>query len=441
MNTLVLILAFSIPEACSYLIWKSRWNIPAHLGAAFSLVAFGIPLTTQNPLDDYDPDLVTRFTVIMAFGAVSYLLGMLFSSLIWDARSDRRKTCADEFGSGSEYERLRLLSVLGSLLGAYAISRLGYLAVFADDPLSAKFFRGAYSDLYSGLAVPFRLGTTLMAMLLPLMICFCLRKGRDLKLWWILTLVSVAILGGMLLRGSLAFGIVLLLMVILIDRDHAIIAGITGVVTYIGGGLLYFVLNALGLSRVQSSPEAGSGVLSQVASTIPDVTDALTFFDSWVSRGANPTLGKTFLGGLVPGNYRWNPAVWSVTFGDPSVDLNSIASGGLRLPPQIWGFVAFGIVGTVFVCFLSGALAGILILILRDSIQQHGIMTKTWLLVGFYAASAVIPEFYAMTYVGVVQFGAFLWISRPWWGRRKAELYRANQTEMRAKNKGVVRRS
>jgi hypothetical protein len=171
---------------------------------------------------------------------------------------------------------------------------------------------------------------------------------------------------------------------------------------YIAGTTIYYILGDLGLRNFVAGSSSGHSFLAQVASGAPDVSDQVGFLHAWLAH-PQYTEGRTFVGGLLPGNYKWNPSVWSVQILTPGVNISAIDSGGLRLPAPLWGYVSFGWPGAIGVSFFYGIVSGYLAHIAKIITPSRSVVVSTICLVLYVATINVLPEFFELSYIAVLQ--------------------------------------
>ena len=135
--------------------------------------------------------------------------------------------------------------------------------------------------------------------------------------------------------------------------------------------------------------------------------DALDFLGAF--RDHDLTYGLTFVGGLVPGNFRFNPSVFTLAIVNGSSDVSDVASGGLRMPPSVAGFMAFSWLGAVLVPFVSGLLTGHFVHRLRrlprENLAQH-VAGLLW----YQVCASFLINFYAMSYQGLIAMLLFFYL-------------------------------
>lgn len=410
MIELQLLVAYFLLSCATYLVWPSRWNIPAHVALGFWVVAYLVPIGVVGTHRTFASSLTGEYADVLLVGAIAFTVGVVLGTGVAPRGTHLFGRIARmRFAPGDEaVTRTALVTVAAIAVLLFAMLRMGFVPMFADDPLAAKFFRGAYGEAYRPVAIPYRIGTGLLPLLLPILAAFALRDRARAR-WLVLLGVALLLMLLTLQRGPAATGLLLFVGVLLAGRRRPLTLVATSVAVYVGGALFYVVLGWLGV--VESPVAVGPGLSASVAASTPDVSDGLGFLQRWHQHGEPLAGGRTFLGGLVPGNFRWNPGVWTVALGDDSVRLQQLNTGGLRLAPPVWGLVSFGPVGVVLVPLVSGVLAGALTAQLRRALESAtGLVARTWLFVTHAALAAVLVEFMTIGYIGVLQLVAGLWI-------------------------------
>src|ERR1019366_2863657 len=356
----VLLLSFCILSCGTYVVWPSRWNVPAHLQVGFALVAYVIPSLLTDTLVSFPRDLVEMLALIMAMGVVSYLAGLVGGAQLPRLRITNLRFAFTRM-SDADYSRfvarrvtpLVALAVVG-MAGSFAI--MGFVPLFARNPLMAKFFRGAYQQSYRTVAIPFRTSYFTIVTLWPILFILWYRTRRLGHL--LLLAISWATIAVTLTRGQIGAGFLLAVGLIAASKGRgttiAYVLLVLGL--YILGSFTYYLLglflNNQGLTSIYAN-----GFGNRIASGAQDIADAVSFLAAFLSH-PSLTYGRTFIGGLVPYNYRWNPAVWSLQVITGMDSIENIVSGGLRLPVPLIGYTAFGFPGVISVSFLSGLFMG-----------------------------------------------------------------------------------
>lgn len=451
-STLALLVGLMILSGGGYLAWPNRWNIVTHLSLAFGVVAYAIPITMLHVGRSYDASTVHSLGMIVFVGSLAYLAGILIGRIFADRHTAgialriRRATGCDgeeltatgseppfqanephlsqaaaatktgpDEQARSEKHILQALS-FGLVLMVFAVAVMGFVPLLADDPSSARFFRGEYKAAYDRVSIPYRLSFVIIPSLFSFAVYFALsHASKKRPIWRIVCLASLIMLVLTLSRSSIGEGLLLLAVIWLVSKRHSIFALLLSVGFYIGGGLFFALLSLLGIGSFAGTQAAPSDTLwTTIGSTVPDVTDALTFMERWQAAGTPHTHGLTIIGGLVPGNFKWNPSVWSITLGNPNVDITSLNTGGLRLPSPLWGAINFGTVGIVLIPLISGILVGYWLTSMSkayDNISVFGALSLTW------ASSILVrslgASFSTIGYLDVVEVILMLFIFRP----------------------------
>lgn len=357
MTTVVILLSFCILSCGTYVVWPSRWNVPAHLQVGFALVAYVIPSLLTDTLVSFPRDLVEMLALIMAMGAVSYLAGLVGGAQLPRLRITNLRFAFTRM-SDADYSRfvarrvtpLVALAVVG-MAGSFAI--MGFVPLFARNPLMAKFLRGAYQQSYRTVAIPFRTSYFTIVTLWPILFILWYRTRRLSHL--LLLAISWAAIAVTLTRGPMGAGFLLAVGLIAASKGRGTTIGYVLFVlgSYVLGSLaLGLLLDNQGLTSLYAN-----GFVNRITSGAPDLPDALNFLAAFLSHPSF-TYGRTFIGGLVPYHYRWNPMVWSLQVLTGMDSIENIVSGGLRLPVPLMGYTAFGYPGVITVSFFSGLFMG-----------------------------------------------------------------------------------
>ncbi|GEM_PF-1065400 len=409
----------------SYVAWPSRWNVIAHGQVAFSLVAYVLPILGLGRLDGLRMDALDLYYKVCALGFVSMLVGVIVGkSLVRSTTAPRLQ----ERARFDDYDVNRLISSrtftialvsVAMVLVAFAV--MGFVPMLAADPFQAKFFRGPYAAAYAPVAPLYRFGTTAIALLMPLIGAYAWKLRTPA---WVLLFAGAA--GSMflgLMREPAVTGILLLagLVVALRGRGLKIYFAVL-IGFYFIGSSVYFILSKIGLPGYGFGGQRGTKTyLEEVAAGAPDVADQISFLRAWL-RAPEYTEGMTWIGGLVPGNFHWNPSVWSLSIVNPGVPISQITSGGLRLPAPIWGLVSFGWPGVIIVSLLSGVAIGYLSKLASQLVPSKSLLTAVFWLLVYMAAMDVFPVFYRLSYLSVIQFGIV--IALLFWGTKRVRNYR-----------------
>lgn len=399
----------------TYAVWFNRWNIAAHASLAFSIVAYVLPIAFLGQLDGLSSDALDLYYRVICAGLFFAVLGVVAGWGI--ARLYNSHRLSDRAGFDrpdvrrAVRTRVLVLTIL-SLAGVFvAFAVMGFVPALTEDPLTAKFFRGEYAAAYQPVAPLYRGATSVLAILLPLIFLYAL-KLRNLM--WLAVGVStvVALLLG-LMREPAVSGVLLLVGAYVAVRHRPLLAYFALLLaSYFVGSALYYLLGLVGFGSFADAPSASMTWLDQAAAGAPDIKDQIQFLTSWLAR-PEYTYGLTWIGGLVPGNFAWNPSVWSLSVVNPGMDVASIASGGLRLPAPIWGLVSFGWPGVVIASVGTGVVQGVLAGVAKQVLPSRSVETTAYWLVLYVALMEVLPAFFRLSYLSILQLvivlAVFFW--------------------------------
>ena len=427
----VSLLGFSI---VSYVVWPSRWNILAHTQLAFGIVAYIIPILFLGGGRLPATDVLALYTTIMAIGLACAVGGSILGG--WLATRKRNEGFVDAITIPTATltrplpHRVAFVAFLAIVGVIIAFLVMGFIPALAADPYAAKFFRGIYAESYAPVAPLYRASTSALTVLLPLLTMFA--AWRRKPVWIVLFIATVGILLLTLQREPAVSGILLFIGAVIALRTRGMLLYFVGIVAvYFAGSASYFVFAALGIGNFSAGVGTNPlGFLESVAAGAPDVADQFVFLGAWLS---NPVYanGLTFVGGLIPGNFQWNPSVWSLAVTNPGADVTTINSGGFRLPGPLWGYVNLGWFGVVLVGTVYGVLVGYLarsvqrVLTLQAARIVRGDKSRERVVITFIVYAAIADcatQFFALSYVSVIQTGlvlaiVYLGIKLPW--RRK----------------------
>lgn len=408
---LLVCLALTGLSGLSYLVWFSRWNVVAHTQLVFAVVAYVVPILGLHQLDTLSSAALTTYYQVCGVGFVMAFIGTFIGAGLASPKLAERLVDRWPFDSAhrAQVERRTRTLALGSI-GAVAVSFMvmGFVPALTPDPLVAKFFRGPYAEAYAPVAPLYRAGTTFLTFMLPLIGFFAWKRRSTLWVGILTGALGVLLLG--LLRESAVSGLLLLLGVFLAARGRGLVLYFVLLVSaYFAGAALYSALSALGVPGYGGVQ--GASLLAKVAAGAPDVNDQLSFLRAWLMH-PEYTHGLTWVGGLVPGNFRWNPSVWTLTTVNPGVPISQIASGGLRLPAPIWGFVSFGWWGALGVSFAFGVVSGFLAKLFARLVQGRNLSAALCWIVLYAALLDVAPVFFRLGYLSVMQLVFVFWLLR-----------------------------
>ncbi|SDF86869.1 oligosaccharide repeat unit polymerase [Mucilaginibacter sp. P25] len=399
MNNFILFISLTILTIGPILVWPSRYNVPMLLNVGFVFVAYFVPLIMLSDNENYSGEVFDLFYKITVLGAFAYLLGLIIGYLVPLIRMPLSFVIRDNEFYQKRFIKLTqiflIIGVAGMLL-SYLL--MGFVPAFASDPLNAKFFRGAYEAPYMRVAVLYRISNLILinALGFGFILVYIKRTFFNISL----VILASCVLLSTLNRGTTAFALLTVIGLVCADKGrlYSWLFVIFNSFTIIIGSISYYIIGLIfGIDQFTDLYSEDS-LWTLIASGAPDISDQLQFLKMYL---LNPelTYGKTFLGGLIPGHYQWNPSVWALKVISPDTDLNDITSGGLRLPVSIWGYTAFSWLGVIAVSLISGLIMGYFTKYLKHWIKS-GSMSKNIVAITFYSLIGIqLSGFYVFSYM------------------------------------------
>lgn len=329
-------------------IWLDRRNFVVWMNLPMLIIAYGIPLLvySERLADSYKSyDL---YILVVFFGALSYLFGCFLGKYVPSPSLGIAPVSTLIGEQGLIYRNssvcfwLLLFSCL-SLSISYVV--MGFVPMFADEPLLAKFFKGPYKEPYERVAILFRLGTTIIPLVLPMAI-ICIHRKFSFSLL-LLILTAFILMSLSLLRGAIGSSVIIGVLVIILFRfpRNSFVCWLIYFFVYCFGSAIMWLLGLAGGDT--------ASLIVGILSGAPDLTDQLSFLDAF-ERNPEFTYGLTFVGGLIPWGFKWNPSVYTLSVLNATGDIDDIASGGFRMLSPLWGYISFGYLGVLIVPFLHG---------------------------------------------------------------------------------------
>jgi hypothetical protein len=157
-QSVLLLASYAVFSLGTWIVWRSRWNLIAPVQSGFFLVAYLIPLLLTDGLylfqpsnPSVQPQLINLYTSLMLVGACMYILGLLAgANLPRFAIADKPFFSLPRFLTCKEYVRQRTISIAAAAAFGLYISFLimGYVPLFAAEPLQAKYFHDQYRPGY-----------------------------------------------------------------------------------------------------------------------------------------------------------------------------------------------------------------------------------------------------------------------------------------------------
>lgn len=395
------------------LFWRRRDNVLGYVQAGLFFSTFLLPLMGTGVIDLFSENVVRIYANILAVGAITY-----FAGLCCGAPFGNRKSPAPPFTfiqpmAGGDVFRLilvrtRVLSAVGlvSLAAAYAI--LDYVPILAADRVSAKYGVGPYAAAFARGAMPYNFALAVASSALPVILVILFKRRRLLDLF----LAGGLLLGLIMsLSRTLAFsGVLLFIVAVAFERrirPLLIVAMVSG--AFVAGALVNEIF----------FPPPGTGVdtlAARVAASAPDVPEHLGFLRGFEING-EVRRGWEIFGGLAFGKGSMDPAAFTLRTITGLDDVEGFASGGLRLPAPIWGYVSYGLLGAALWSFVSGFFTGWGTTRLKNLLtgikDTPGASLNVTVAAVFYAGTfGVVSTFYFATSSMLVRLAIALYLGR-----------------------------
>jgi hypothetical protein len=399
MGNFILFISLTILAIGPLIIWPSRYNIPMWLNVGFVFVAYFVPLLMLSDNENYNGEVFDLFYKITVLGAFCYLVGILLGNFLPLIRMPLSFVIrSDEFYEKRFIKLTQIFLIVGIVGMLLSYLLMGFVPAFASDPLNAKFFRGPYQAPYMRVAVLYRVANLILINAIAFgFILFYLKRSL---FNFLLIILASCVLLSTLNRGTTAFALLTVIGLVCASKGkiYSWLFVIINSLTIIVGSISYYIIGLIfGIDQFTDLYSEDS-IWTLIASGAPDISDQLQFLKMYL---LNPelTYGKTFLGGLVPGHYKWNPSVWALSVISPDTDLNDITSGGLRLPVSIWGYTSFSWPGVIMVSLISGLIIGYFTKYLKHWMRNRN-MAKNIVAITFYSLIGLqFSGFYVFSYM------------------------------------------
>lgn len=371
MFVLISIAYQSIFNLLPFILWPNRRNILSILPLPFFLIGHIIGTaifeSQAKELFNVTQSSIDEYTLILLVGGIvtlpTFLAGFYIKS---EAIPLIRKLAFSLQPRSSEFLKgniITILALLCAVLFTYTYIKIGFVPLLTEKPEVARFFADEYENAYRPYAGFFRLSLVLSQILIFILLVRILNKFRFLDLALVLVLSFLIALSAR--RGAVFSSAYLVILCYFIFNKKCLFWPVFGFFTVVAGfASAFFFL----LSILSSSTDANAGdFISILISGIPDVRDSLWFIDNWLLHGWHPTDGLSIIGGLVPGQFPYNPAIISkLVLGSKA----NAATGGFRLDLATLGYIAFSWPGVVLFSALYGYLAGAMLRVYKTVVSQ-----------------------------------------------------------------------
>lgn len=362
-----------------------------HLGIGSIFIAAFVPSIILQVQNDYPAIIVSLYVKIITIGALFTLAGLFIGFSIPAKKTFLSFDVLDNKSYENRVIKItKALLIIGlvSLIISYSV--MGFVPMFTAEPLAAKFFRGQYQAPYLRVASLFRASFFILSTIIPISSIIWYKYKIPFFLFATLAAILLMILA---LTRSPAFSGLLLAFAVVMSfksRGHFQILIFVILTIFLSSAFFYLIvgINAPGTLN----PEVG--FWDVIGKSSPDIDDQLNFLERF---DQNPiwTYGRTIYGGLIPGHYEWNPAVYTLRIVAPDADINEISSGGLRLPAAMWGYVSFQWIGVIAFCSLHGFFFGLFLKYTKYWVLKHeSIIIRTVVIVIFSSVFSLVISFF-----------------------------------------------
>ncbi len=377
---LLLLISFTIPVFVTLLMWPSKKNfvfvqlfpfyLIAYVGGVFFLFNYSV-LIHHIPISN-----IFYLSYVMIIGAFFYALSFYLtytSKVSWKNITEKKLEYYIQKAQNPDlWPRIErklkfavlILSIIAIVFFIYSYIKMGFVPMFTPNPMEAKYFAGKYQELYRPVAPFFRLALTINTIVTPFLIIFIFKEKKIKKkiLFIFIYLILFLLVLVTLRRWYLAFPIITVALIFFSyykNGKYALPFAIFYIIFFtIGSGIIDFILFFFGLSHFPN--------IIQIVAGAPDVADLLWFWDSFIKTNYEYSYGRTIYGGMIPYQYDWNPAVVTKLVIGAS---KTAASGGFRLPVQIEGYIAFGLIGTIIWSIYYGFIDGMYLKLIRNTFK------------------------------------------------------------------------
>jgi hypothetical protein len=407
---IILFICLTIQAVGTYFVWPSRYNIGCHMNLGFIFVAYFVPLIVLDYSNGFTGEIINLYALILIIGTAFYLIGLVIGNNLPLIKINYLFHYLPNDHYAKKVISITKKSIIAGIVGMIiSFAVMGYIPALTSDPLMAKFFKGPYHNSYIRIAVLYRLSFFLLQTMMPIMIIVWYKERKLINL--LLVILPIVLLTLTLARGAAFNGILLGLAIICAYRSRLLIFIYTLflIFVYVIGSMSFYLVGIIfGIDTLINILPDGS-VWQLIASGSPDVNDQLTFLTSFNAHSVY-TSGRTIFGGLVPGSYAWNPSIYTLSVINPGADVTTIASGGLRLPVPVWGYVSFGWIGVVVFSILSGIITAYCIKYVKAWIQGADLTKVTIILLLLGSLGVTLTNFYLISmYSFPVIFAMFLY--------------------------------
>lgn len=357
-------LFISVYSLLPFLFWKSKKNIDFFIGLPMTFIVYiggGLYfIDSAKKIYGIEDDTMEFYAMILLIGTVIYLvfytIGVSknnyfnkkifkFISFFW---TQDRDLSHNYIRAGEFLAFLGIACLGGSFVG------MGFIPVFSEAPMMAKYMAGEFQDVYRAYAVPYRMGLDVANIAIMLLAIGVYRKpnikGKILDVLLIVMLILLLI--GTMRRGIVVSGLVNIVFIFAAYKSEKKFGAIVFLYS------LFFCFGSAANSIMFYLAGINDSVsIEDIFKGAPDIEDQLFFLQCWIDGHFDFTYGTNIIGGLIPFHSIYNLAAYTLAV--TGSDAGMVASGGFRLTTPIIGFIMFGWIGVIMVCGLVAYIQGI----------------------------------------------------------------------------------
>lgn len=386
-----LLLPYVVQFLLPLILWRSPRNIVFILQIPMFLTAYpgGVFFLMDEVVSELDipPENIFYLIMLLSLGTYFYVLTYIYnfkkSSKVekWAINKVNYINAKPIAEKNTIVLMVFSLAFLTILFYAYSFMKMGFVPMFTEEPMLAKFFAEKYQETYRPVAHYFRMAVNLTGIITPLLVIYLfIKKNIVLKLVDILLLLAIFIFAILTMRrGIIAWSLLYLLLLYAVfyrNGKYIKYAVAFYIIIFMFGSMLNNIFGYV----IGSADEIR---LTSIFRGTPDIFDLLWFWDSFLKTNYEFSYGRTIYGGLIPYHYEWNPSVLSklVIGADPAL----AGSGGFRLPFQVEGYYTFGVAGTILWSIFCGYIDS-----LELKISKYAILNRTGNFYSFFFAMLLI---------------------------------------------------
>ena len=276
MNNFLIFISLTLFSFCGYVVWPSRYNVITHGTVAAGFISIIVPSVVLNIPDRYPEAIVDLYTRILVVGILFFLPGFIGGFL-----SGRRWITSFSFDvmETAAYEN-RVIRITRNLLIAGIVgltisySVMGFLPIFAREPIAAKLFRGPYQAPYLRVAVLFRVSFFLLSTIMPIACIIWYKIRTRLFLWLVISGIWLMIAS--LQRAGAFSGIVFAAILIMSfkSRTQFTILMVLLVGIFVMSSFFYYIV---GIKTFKGD----ENVWEVIGASAPDIDDQLNFMEKF----------------------------------------------------------------------------------------------------------------------------------------------------------------